>query len=171
MEAEESKTQLWTPPEPCEEHKWLQKLIGEWTFESEAVMEPGQPPAKHKGTEVVRAIGPFWVQGDGEGEMPGGGTAQMRITLGYDPQKKRFVGTWLGSMMSHLWIYDGELDPAGRILSLQAEGPDMEDERKVARYKDVIELKSDDHRVLTSHVLDEHGKWRQFMTAHYLRKR
>ena len=37
----------------------------------------------------------------------------MIMTLGYDPQKKRFVGTLIGSMMTHLWVYDGALD-AGR---------------------------------------------------------
>lgn len=34
--------------------------------------------------------------------MPGMGTIVMQITLGYDPNKKRFIGTWLGSMMNHL---------------------------------------------------------------------
>ena len=55
--------------------------------------------------------------------MPGGGPATTLMTLGYDPEKKRFVGTWIGSMMTHLWIYDGALDAAGKVLTLDAEGP------------------------------------------------
>src|SRR5688500_19643938 len=39
-----------------------------------------------------------------------------------------------------------------------------------ARYRDVIEFKSDDHRLLTSHVLGDDGNWSQFMEAHYRRK-
>ncbi|MGN2392183.1 DUF1579 family protein [Pelomicrobium sp. G1] len=35
----------------------------------------------------------------------------------------------------------------------------------------MIELKSDDHRVLTSHSLDDDGRWHHFMTAHYRRKK
>ncbi|MEW5709475.1 MAG: DUF1579 family protein [Pseudomonadota bacterium] len=35
----------------------------------------------------------------------------------------------------------------------------------------MIELKSDDHRVLTSHSLDDGGRWHHFMTAHYRRKK
>jgi hypothetical protein len=42
---------------------------------------------------------------------------------------------------------------------------------KQAKYKDVIEIMSDDHRVLTSHRLGADGTWQQFMTAHYLRTR
>lgn len=39
----------------------------------------------------------------------------------------------------------------------------------MGKYRDVIELVSDDHRTLTSHVLGDDGTWRKFMTAHYRR--
>ena len=29
--------------EPQKEHEWLQRLVGEWTYESECSMEPGKP--------------------------------------------------------------------------------------------------------------------------------
>jgi Protein of unknown function (DUF1579) len=156
---------------PQKEHQWLQKLVGEWTSEAEATMEPGKPPETFTGTESVRSIGGLWTLGEGRGEMPGGGTATTLMTLGYDPQKQRFVGTFIASMMTYLWVYDGALDAAGRVLTLDAEGPDMTGDGKMMKYRDVIELKSDDHRVLTSHVLGDDGKWRLFMTAHYRRTR
>ena len=83
--------------EPQKEHHWLQKFVGEWTFEGEASMGPDQPPMKSRGAETVRSIGSLWIQGEGNGEMPGGGMATMLLTLGFDPQKKRFVGTWVGT--------------------------------------------------------------------------
>ena len=46
----------------------------------------------------------------------------MMMSLGFDPQKGRFVGTFIGSMMTHLWIYDGALDASGQALILDAEG-------------------------------------------------
>lgn len=157
--------------EPQKEHKWLHKLVGEWTYESEAVMEPGKPPEKCGGTESVRSLGGLWILAEGQGEMPGGTPATMLMTLGYDPQKKRFLGTWVGSMMTHLWVYDGALDAAERVLALESDGPSMAGDGKMARYRDAIELKSDDHRVLTSSVLGDDGKWQQFMTANYARRR
>jgi hypothetical protein len=157
--------------EPQKQHEWLQQLVGEWTYESECSMEPGKPPEKFKGSENVRSIGELWVLGESHGEMPGGGIATMLITLGYDPQKQRYIGTWVGSMMSHLWLYDGSLDDTEKVLTLDTEGPSCAGEGKLVKYKDVIEIKSNDHRVLTSHMLGEDGEWRPFMTANYRRKK
>jgi hypothetical protein len=155
---------------PQKEHRWLERLLGDWTSEAEATMEPGKPPETFRGTEHVRSLGGLWILAEGRGEMPGAGEAQTLMTLGYDPRTGRYVGTWVGSMMSHLWVYDGRLDAAGRVLTLEAEGPAMADQSRLARYRDVITFESDDQRVLTSHVLDEDGKWQQFMTAHYRRQ-
>jgi hypothetical protein len=155
--------------QPQKEHEWLHKLVGEWTSEAECVMGPNQPPAKFKGTERVRSLGGLWVLCEGQGEMPGGGLATTLMTLGYDPQRKRYVGTFIGSMMTHLWLYDGFLDEAGRVLTLDTEGPNFAAEGKMTKFKDVIELVSDDQRMLTSHMLGEDGKWLGIMTAHYRR--
>lgn len=156
--------------EPQKEHQWLQQLVGAWTYETEAVMGPDQPPQKFNGTERVRSLGGLWIVAEGQGEMPGGGTAHMITTLGYDPQKRRFVGTWVGSMMTYLWVYDGALDAAQGVLTLDAEGPNMApDVQGMARYQDIVELKPDGQRRMRSQVLGEDGKWTQFMTAVYRR--
>ena len=156
---------------PQKEHQWLQKFLGNWSYESEAMIEPGKPPAKFVGTETVRSIGGFWVVCEGSGTMPGGETGTTIMTLGYDSVKKRYVGTFIGSMMAHLWIYDGLLDSERNILTLNAEGPGFSVEGSTAKYKDVIEFKSDDHRVLSSHELRADGTWNSFMTANYRRAR
>lgn len=156
---------------PQKEHAWLQQLVGDWTFESECAGEPGKPAEKFRGSETVKALGGLWIVGEGQGEMPGGGTGKMMITLGFDPKRNRFVGTWVGSMMANLWIYEGELDASGRILTLHAEGPSCSGDGTFAKYQDVIELESPDHRILTSRTQGADGTWTQFMTAHYRRRR
>ena len=157
--------------EPQKEHRWLHRLIGAWTMESECVMAPGQAPTKTKGTETVRSLGGLWTIGEGQGEMPGGGTANMIMTLGYDPRRKRFVGTFTASMMTHLWIYEGTLDAAGKVLTLDAEGPGFSDDGKLAKYQDIIEFKGDDERVLRSRVRLDDGTWNEFMSARYRRRK
>jgi hypothetical protein len=157
-------------PELQREHYWLQKLVGEWSFETECSMGPGQPPSQFAGGESVRSLGGVWVLCEGRGETPGGGTGLTMMTLGYDLAKKRFVGTFIGSMMTNLWIYEGRLDASGKILTLDTEGPNFTD-GKMTKYLDIIEMKSDDHRVLSSQSLGEDGKWHRFMTANYRRRK
>jgi hypothetical protein len=156
--------------EPQKEHHWLSKLVGDWTFEGEA-QEPGKPPQKSTGKESVRSLGGVWIIGEGEAEMPGEGAGRWVITLGYDPQKKRFVGSWVGSMMTNMWVYDGALDESEKVLTLDSEGPSMKPDGGMSKYRDIIEIKSGDHRTLTGQVLGEDGKWQTFMTAQYKRKK
>lgn len=154
---------------PQKEHLWLQQLVGEWKTEAQMA---GESDEACQGTESVRSLGGLWILAEGRGEMPGGGGATMLMTLGYDPGKNRYVGTWVGSMMTHMWLYDGELDASGKVLTLNSEGPDMSPGAvpgRLAKYKDVIEIKGADHRILTSHWQGADGKWQQFMTAHYWR--
>lgn len=156
---------------PSKEHDWLRKLVGEWTYEMDAA-EPGKPSQKVTGTESIRAIGDLWIQAEANGEMPGGaGPATSITTLGYDPDKKRFTGTWIGSMMTHMWLYDGSLDPAGKVLTLNSEGPSMANDGTMADYQDVIELESEDVRTLTARIKQENGSWQPFMTMTFTRRR
>src|SRR5688572_27193306 len=108
--------------EPQKEHEWLQKLVGDWTWENEATMGPDQPPMKGAGTESVRALGGLWMMCEGQFNMPDCGPMTTIMTLGFDPQKKRFVGTFIGSVMTHLWVYEGTLDATGKVLTLDTEG-------------------------------------------------
>lgn len=155
---------------PQKEHQWLDQLIGEWTYESECIMGPDQPSSKFKGTEVVRSLGGVWIIAEGEGDMPDGSLGKTIMTLGFDPQKDRFVGTFVGSMMTHLWSYSGSLDTEEKFLTLESEGPNFS-QGTITPYKDIIEFVSNDHKTLTSQILMDDGTWNQFMTAHYYRKK
>ncbi len=157
--------------EPTRMHQWLQRLVGEWSYEAHAVMVPGQPAEKFTGRESVRAVGELWIVATGQGVIPGGTPATTVLTLGYDPRTQRYVGTWIGSMMTHLWVYDGEMDREQRILTLNSQGPDMVTEGKMASYKDAIELRDNDHRVLISYRRDEGGQWAEVMYADYRREK
>jgi len=152
---------------PTAEHEFLQQMVGEWTYESECSMGPDKPAEKFSGTETVRSIGGLWVIGEGRGKMPDGDDATMIITLGYDPATEKYVGTWLGSMMTRLWVYD--ITRVGNTLNMDAHGPSMEDSTKTAHYRDAIEIVSRDHRIFTGSVIGADGQRQIFMTAHYRR--
>jgi hypothetical protein len=163
--------------EARKEHEWLQQMIGEWTYEGRAEMGPDKPAHEVKGEETVRGLGEVWILGEARGEMPDdGGTGYSVVTLGFDPAKGKFVGTWVGSMMTNMWIYEGSLDQSGKVLTLDTEGPDMMCDPaeaaagKTARYQDVVEMESADRRTLTSRGLGPDGEWHQFMKLVFRRR-
>jgi hypothetical protein len=158
-------------PRPESEHQWLQKLVGEWTYEAKADGAPGEASHGFTGTERVRSVGEVWVIAEGHCPAPDGTTAGTMMTLGYDSRSKRFVGTWIGSMMTHLWVYDGRIEPDRMTLTLESDGPSFADQKKTAKYRDVIRFTDDDNRVLTGSLLGDDGRWTTFMTTHYRRKK
>jgi hypothetical protein len=154
---------------PQVQHQWLDKFIGKWTSESEYQMEPNGEPSKSTGTEIVRSIGGLWIIAECESDMPDGCVGKTMMTLGFDPQLDRFVGTFIGSMMTYMWIYNGSLDATQKVLILDTEGQNFT-QTAMAKYQDIIEFVSDDHRVMKSQILMEDGTWNHFMTAHYHRQ-
>lgn len=153
--------------QPQAEHEWLHQIVGEWECEGEAKMGPDQPVMTWKSREVVRSLGGMWVIGEGTGNMPEGGTAHTMITLGYDPKKERYVGTFAASMMTHLWIYEGRRE--GTVLTLDTEGPAMTPDAPYAKFQDIVDIKSRDERTLRSVVLGPDGQWHEVMKATYRR--
>jgi hypothetical protein len=153
-------------PKPTEQHEWLQQLVGEWTTAGECEMEPGNKITS-KGAEKVRSLGGFWIIGEGEAEVLGM-KMQTQMTLGYDPKKEKFVGTFIDNITGTFWLYEGELDSAGKKLTLSAEGPRPDAPDTTAKFRDVIEIKDKNHRTLTSFI-EQDGKWVQMMTAEYTR--
>lgn len=157
--------------EAVTQHHWLKKFVGEWEYSGECPMGPGGEMSKFTGVERVRAVGGLWIVGESTGNIPGGGEATMILTVGFNPKTGRFVGTWVGSMMAHLWVYDGWLDDAGATLTLEAQGPCMQDPAKTRTYRDITEFKSDDHRVFRAQMQNDQGEWEQMMTMEVRRKK
>lgn len=152
---------------PDRQHKWLQQWVGRWTFEIHADNGPGKPPHRLTGRETIRPIGTLWIVADGSGQTPAGGTMTSQMTLGYDPARRRFVGSWVGSPITHQFVYEGRL--RGKTLTLETTGPDFFGKRKQARYRDVFEVVSRDRRILRSSCQTPSGRWVTFMTCHYRR--
>jgi hypothetical protein len=155
---------------PSKEHEWLQKFVGEWESESEASMGPGQPPMKCKGTIGSRTLGGYWFVSEFKSEMMGKQMTAL-LTLGYDSKSKKYVGTWVDSMMGYMWKYEGTLDPTGKILTLEAEGPNFMLAGKMTKFRDIYEFKSADQLSISSTMLGEDGKWITFMTGSAKKKK
>jgi len=157
-------------PKPTPEHQWLQQFVGEWESTSEGKMAPDGPTMTCHGKATSRMLGGFWVVTESEADMMGNKVHAIQ-TIGYDPAKKKYVGTWVDSMLNHLWHYEGTVDSTGKTLTLEAEGPNFVAPGKTAKFRDAYEFKSKDHIVATSSMLMDDGKWVQFMTGQIRRKK
>jgi hypothetical protein len=151
-------------PKPTHEHVWLQNFIGEWKTESNATMGPDQSPIQCSGTLSSRQLGGFWVLNEMKGEMSGEPMIGIQ-TIGYDDGKKRYVGTWVDSMTAFMWKYEGNVDSSGKVLTLDADGPNFMDEGKLTKFQDIYEFKSKDEILMTSRMLDSEGNWVVFMSG------
>lgn len=149
------------------QHHWLQRLVGDWDVSADAI---DAPPAKSTWTEHVRPLGGRWVLCEGRGLMPDGQEGETLMTLGYDPQRGHYTGTWIGSMMNYLWHYEGVLEPTGDLLTLHSEGPDFKNEGKKVPYQDIITFIDERHRTLTALVRQNDGNWDKMMEMHYWRR-
>lgn len=67
-------------------------------------------------------FGPRWLVERFEAEYQGVLYTGMG-TLGYDPKKKKMVGTWIDSVTSNLMVVEGNMSEDGKYLSLDGLGP------------------------------------------------
>ena len=156
-------------PKPTMEHNWLLQLVGDWVFESVCNMGPDQPPMKSTGKQSTRSLGALWTLGEMEHAGPDGQSHRSIFTLGFDESKQRFVGTFVSSCMTHLWPYDGQLDSARNVLTLDSEGPSFAGDGTMAQYQDIVEIVDNDKYLLKSQFQNPDGSWVPFMIATYSR--
>jgi Protein of unknown function (DUF1579) len=148
--------------EPTEAHKWLHQLEGEWTATMSAGLQEGSMSCK--------MLGGFWLINNFSADMGGGQMMNAIQTIGYDEAKKKYVGSWVDSMMNHFWIYEGTVDETGKKIMLEADGPNLLGGEGTMRYRDSYEIKSPDQILQTSEYHDGE-KWVTFMTIDIRRKK
>ncbi|WP_421361810.1 DUF1579 domain-containing protein [Agrobacterium rosae] len=156
---------------PQKEHAFLERLVGEWVMISSSGYEGYDPDdAEQRFTESIKSVGGLWIVSDGRGKMPDGTPMAAIITLGFDPVKGHYVGSWIGSMMTTLWVYKGWLEPDGKTLVLEAQGPKFDGSGEIATYHDVLTLHDDNSRTFSGSVLQPDGSFKQFMSSEFRRK-
>lgn len=152
---------------PQQEHQWLDQLVGPWNFEHDCRMPDGSKSTA-QGRMVCRSLGGMWLICESSGEMPNEGEWTSMMTLGFDPAKSQYVGTFIGSMMSNIWPYHGVLDESGKKLPLYSEGPKF-DGSGTGKYRDTVEVIDANTWLFTSEFQSDDGQWVQFMVGKHTR--
>ncbi len=128
---------------------WLKQFEGNWATE-------------FNGTMNSRVIGEKWIVS--EISFPPNGPFSVQ-TLGFDTETHQFIGTWVDASSNFIWRYKGSLDPTGKKLVLEAEGPDLSDPTTTRQYRDSYEFKSANEIVATSEMLNDEDQWQIFNTS------
>lgn len=112
-------------PEPTQEHKIVTQSAGFYEGTISMWMPGADAPLESPCTENVSTIGDFWVTSLFEMDfmgMPFTGSSSM----GYDPEKEKFVGTWIDSMTTSLTVMEGEWDAEKKAIVMDYESLDHE---------------------------------------------
>jgi hypothetical protein len=140
------------PSKPLPEHKILASDEGTW--DATIRMYAGGPdaePSVSKGSEVNEVLpGGLWVLSKFEGEF-GGMKFHGRGQFGFDPVKKKYVGTWLDSMSTVLSVLEGDYDAKTKTMTYVGDGYDPEHKAKFSQ-KMVTTMKDDGTRVFTLYM-------------------
>ncbi len=140
------------PVPPTAEHKILATEEGTWdaavkSFEG----GPNSEPAVSKGTEVNTLLpGGLWLVSKFEGEF-GGVKFEGHGQFGYDPNKKKYIGTWIDSMVPTMSLLEGEYDAKTKTMTYVGEGTGPDGKTKYLQ-RMVTTTKADGSRVFTLYM-------------------
>ena len=157
------------PRELARPHPFLERLVGDWTLEHDMTTGPEEEGLTMTSHESVRAMGP-WIVSELTSDGPMGHIEALLSLAEDEAEPGVFVGTWIDTSSSQVWVYRGWLDAAGTTLTLEAEGPAFEDPSITRLYRDATELMDDDHRELRSSMQVD-GEWVEFMRGKATRDR
>jgi hypothetical protein len=157
-------------PKPSKEHGFLKEGAGTWDYVMKFKMGPDAPEQEIKGIETVQMLGEFWVIFDIKTDNMMGMAWHGHGTLGYDPDKKKYVGTFIDSLSPDRMLGEGTVDAAGKVLTMIWEGKDHET-GKAGKLREVSERKDKDNGTMTMYRTGADGKEVVHFTINYTRKK
>jgi Protein of unknown function (DUF1579) len=110
-------------PTPTAEHEVLATEEGTWDATVKAYPNgPESEPMVSKGVEVNTVLtGGLWISSAFQGDF-GGMKFEGRGQFGFDPAKKKYVGTWIDSMSPSLTILEGTYDAKIKTMTYTGDG-------------------------------------------------
>jgi hypothetical protein len=156
---------------PTEQHKMLlEKEVGDHDVEVRVFMNgPEGEPVVSKGTDKVVKVGDVWVLSEFKGEMAGMAFTGRGFT-GYDPHKKKFVGSWVDSLSTSMMVLEGDYDPATKTLTMFAEATNPDGSKAWAKLTTLY--KDDGTKVFTLAMAPEKdGEYVKAMEVAYSKKK
>jgi hypothetical protein len=155
-------------PQPVREHEMLKEHVGTWRVECTYFMDPSQPPMQVTATETIEMLGPFWTRSLFRADL-GGFMIEGSATVGYDPEKGKWVSTWIDNGMPHLFYFEGDLDEEAGALEMTGKGPSPIDGNPTT-YRTVETVVGPNERTVDMYYTLPTGDELQMFAYRYTRK-
>jgi hypothetical protein len=99
---------------PGEQHKHLARLVGNWTYTSQAWMAPGQPPMESSGLMTAKSVmGGRYIEHHWNGSMMGM-NFEGRGLDAYDNVGKQYATSWVDNLSTGILYQTGTCDEGAR---------------------------------------------------------
>jgi len=153
-------------PQPTAEHELLQKAVGTWDVAGKFWMDPSQPPMETTGSEVVTALGGFWIEGVYTSEFFGH-PFEGHAGATFDPVKQHYVTTWRDSISPTFFHMAGQMEDD--TLTCTGTAPDCSTGQD-AMHRSVETGCGTDHRVFSMYMTPAGGEEIKMMELTYSRR-
>ncbi len=154
-----------TPGAP---HKLLANLSGSWTTKTKAWMSPDNPPMEGTGTcEQKMILDGRYLQQEYSGEMMGSPFTGINL-IGYDNHTKKYVSTWIDSMSTGIYYFEGKASVDGRTITQESSYDDPV--RGPAVWRSVTRIGDDKTLKYEMYLTSKGGKKEKMMEMTVTRK-
>ena len=156
---------LATPGEP---HKSLARMAGSWSVKCKSWMEPNKPPMESTGTcEQKMILDGRYLQQEFTGEMMGSPFTGLGI-IGYDNHTKKCVSTWIDSMSTGIYFFEGTASEDGKTITQESNYDDPV--MGPMKYRSVTRIVDENTLEFEMYGTDKRGKEEKMMEMTYTRK-
>jgi hypothetical protein len=157
---------LGTPGAP---HKRLASLAGSWITKTRAWMEPDKPPMEGTGTcEQKMLLGGRYLQQEYTGEMAGSPFTGINV-IGYDNHTGKYVSTWIDSMSTGIYYFEGTASADGKTITQKSSYDDPV--RGPTVWRSVTRIVDNDTLDYEMYLSSKGGKEEKMMEMKVSRKR
>jgi hypothetical protein len=152
---------------PGAAHEMLARMAGQWHTRTKTWMEPGKAPVESEGrSEQKMILGGRYLQQEFNGDMMGIPFAGLGVT-GYDNHSKKYVSTWIDSMSTGIFYFEGSADADGRTITQHCRFDDAV--RGPLKWRSVTRIVDDNTHRFEMYLTDKSDKEEKMMEIIYTR--
>jgi len=150
-------------------HKLLAEMVGSWSVKSKWWMDPNEPPMESTGSsEQKMALGGRFLWQEFSGDMMGGLFAGIGFT-GYNNHTGKFVSTWMDTMGTGIFYFEGSAGGSGGKTITQTCNYD-DPVRGTLKWRHVTSIVDHNHLEFEMYTTDSSGKEGKMGEMTYTRK-